>query len=237
MFTSGSSGEPKGVAVPWRAIGRLVDQPDMFRLSAGDVVAFASNPAFDAATFEIWSALTGAAVLQVVDHDTMLDPAALAAAISRWRVSVLFVTTALFNAVARARPDAFGGCGTVLFGGEAVNPIAVKRVLAAGPPGRLVHAYGPTEGTTFTTWQIVDRVDAGESGTTIPIGYALSGTTVELAPPAVGPQPGVSASVPAQGPTARGELVIGGARRGARVHHRVGTRGPRVGGRRPLRVA
>ena len=57
MYTSGSTGKPKGVMVPHRAIGRLVLNCGYADFDAGDRVAFAANPAFDAATMEVWAPL------------------------------------------------------------------------------------------------------------------------------------------------------------------------------------
>ena len=71
-------------------------------------------------------------------------------------VSTLFVTTALFNELAAANGRIFQRVKQVLFGGEAVNPESVRRVLeSGGPPGRLLHVYGPTECTTFATFYLV----------------------------------------------------------------------------------
>jgi non-ribosomal peptide synthetase component F len=71
----------------------------------------------------------------------------------RWeRVSVLFVTTALFNQLVQAVPDIFSTLRCLLFGGEAVDPRVVATVLERGRPARLLHVYGPTECTTYSTW-------------------------------------------------------------------------------------
>ncbi|MBK6804440.1 MAG: AMP-binding protein [Betaproteobacteria bacterium] len=141
MYTSGSTGRPKGVLVPHRAVVRLVCGTDYVRLGADDVVAHVSNPAFDATTFEIWGALLNGAAIAPIDKSTALAPLALAPALRAKGVTTLFLTTALFNAVAREVPDAFAGCRQVLFGGEAVEPRWVRDVLArraAGPaPARL----------------------------------------------------------------------------------------------------
>lgn len=178
MYTSGSTGAPKGVSIPHRAVARLVCGTDYVRLGADDVVAHLSNPAFDASTFEIWGALLNGAALVSIDRATALAPRALATALRENGVTTLFLTTALFNAVAREVPDAFSGCRQVLFGGEAVEPRWVRDVLNAGPPGRLLHVYGPTESTTFATWHEVSAQDA--QGATIPIGRPIANTEVHV---------------------------------------------------------
>ena len=176
MYTSGSTGAPKGVVVTHRAIARLVRNTDYVRLGPDDVIAYASNPAFDAATFEVWGALANGARLVVMPADVMLDSRALAAALEAHRVTTLFLTTALFNLVARERPDAFRRLRQVLFGSEACDPRAVAEVLRAGGPRRLLHVYGPTEATTFATWHEIREVP--DSATTVPIGRPLANTEV-----------------------------------------------------------
>ena len=74
MYTSGSTGQPKGVMVPHRAIGRLVLNSGYVKLDAGDRVAFAANPAFDATTFEVWAPLLNGARLVVIDQEAVLEP-------------------------------------------------------------------------------------------------------------------------------------------------------------------
>ncbi|MEW5931882.1 MAG: condensation domain-containing protein, partial [Gemmatimonadota bacterium] len=88
----------------------------------------------------------------------------------------LFVTTALFNRVAHEEPGGFGTLRHLLFGGEAVDPASVRRVLETGAPGRLLHVYGPTETTTYASWQWVREV--APEAATVPIGGPLSNTTL-----------------------------------------------------------
>ena len=208
MYTSGSTGRPKGVLVPHRAVVRLVCDTDYVRLGADDVVAQVSNPAFDATTFEIWGALLNGAALVPIDKATALAPRALAAALRANGVTTLFLTTALFNAVAREVPDAFARCRQVLFGGEAVEPRWVRDVLRAGPPARLLHVYGPTEATTFATWHEVRAEDADRS--TIPIGRPIANTEVLVLDAEREPVPvGVPGEIHIGGPgLARGYLGL-----------------------------
>ncbi|MBZ4422258.1 non-ribosomal peptide synthetase [Myxococcus sp. RHSTA-1-4] len=175
IYTSGSTGRPKGVAVHHRAIVRLVKETDYVRLTPEDRVAQLSNTSFDAATFEVWGALLNGARLVLVPRDTSLVPGELAKAVRDGGLTTVFVTTALFNHMARECPEGFGTAKHVLFGGEASDPEAVRRVLESGPPGRLLHVYGPTETTTFATWHRVESVDAGARS--IPIGRPIANTT------------------------------------------------------------
>ncbi|WP_315729290.1 non-ribosomal peptide synthetase [Bradyrhizobium sp. SZCCHNS2021] len=198
MFTSGSTGVPKGIAVPHRAVSRLVLGTDYIELTADDRIAHLASPSFDAATFELWSALVNGAALVIIDRDTALASDQLAAAIHSHDVSCLFATTALFNRLAQDVPGIFARLRVALFGGEACDPHAVTRVLAHGAPERLLHVYGPTEATTFSTWMEVDHVVPGAR--TIPIGRPLANGSCHVLDGRLQPVP---INVP-------GELHVGG---------------------------
>ena len=200
VYTSGSTGTPKGISIPHRALVRLARDPGYARLGPADRVAQMANTSFDAAAFEIWGALLNGAALVMIGRDVSLRPASLAAALRAEGVTAAFLTTALLNAVSRAAPDAFAGLGFLGFGGEAADPVAVRRILVAGAPERLVHFYGPAENATFATWHAVESVAHGAA--TVPIGRAVADTRAlvldeEMRPVADGEA---------------GELCLGGAR-------------------------
>jgi amino acid adenylation domain-containing protein len=197
MYTSGSTGMPKGVVIPQRAVLRLVLNTDYAQIDATDVVAHLSNPAFDAATFEVWGALLNGARLVVIPRETVLAPDALGAAMDRYGVTTFFLTTALFHQVARTAPRVFAG-RQVLFGGEAVDPRWVAAALREGRPRRLVHVYGPTEATTFATWHEVRAVEA--DALAVPIGRPIANTEVYILDATGEPLP----------PGMPGEIRIGG---------------------------
>ena len=164
----------------------------------GLVVAHASNTGFDAATFEIWGALLNGATLAIASHDILLSTAAFANFLAERKVTTLFLTTALFNQIAIQNPASFRGLTTLLFGGEAANPDCVRRVLDQGAPKRLVHAYGPTEATTFASWHPVREVPA--DAVTVPIGLPIANTSIHILDSHFQPLPcGVA-----------GEIFIGG---------------------------
>jgi amino acid adenylation domain-containing protein len=176
IYTSGSTGQPKGVEVTHRAINRLVSNTNYVQLGERERVAQVSNSSFDAATFEIWGALVHGGQLVGLTKETALSAAELARQIAEQQISVMFLTTALFNQIAQSEPGAFAPLRYLLFGGEASEAQAVRRVLAAGKPEHLLHVYGPTENTTFTSWYEVTEVAAGAR--TIPIGRAIANTEV-----------------------------------------------------------
>ena len=196
LFTSGSTGVPKGVIIPHRGITRLVVNNDYAPFQSDDVVAFASNVCFDAATFEIWGALLNGVALVITPRDVLLSPAALAAHFAQHRVSVLFLTTSLFNRLAHEAPAMFRSLRILVFGGEAADAESVRLVLAHGKPQQLVHAYGPTEATTFAICHTIEKAE----GSSVPLGRPIANTRAFLLD-------GTLQAVPVGVP---GEIYLGG---------------------------
>ncbi|MFC5814534.1 non-ribosomal peptide synthetase [Nonomuraea harbinensis] len=177
IYTSGSTGRPKGVVVPHRGIARLVSGADYVPLDTTTVLAQLSNASFDAITFEVWGALANGGRVVVVPPAAVLSPPALAELLRAEHVTTLFLTTALFNAVTSEEPGAFATVDHLYFGGEALDVARVGEVLRGGRGPRHLHnIYGPTEVTTFSTWQPL----AEPPTTRGPIGRPISGTTARV---------------------------------------------------------
>jgi amino acid adenylation domain-containing protein len=198
IYTSGSTGTPKGVMVPHRAVNRLVCETNYVQIEPSDRIAQVANLAFDAATFEIWGALLNGAQLIGIERETTLSPDDFVAALQQRQISILFLTTALFNQTVSQIPTAFQSLNYLLFGGEMVNVERVRSAVQHGKPQHLIHVYGPTENTTFSTWYEICNVE--NNATTMPIGQAISHTQVYLLDPNLNPVPA----------GAIGEIYLGG---------------------------
>ncbi|HVR07261.1 MAG TPA: amino acid adenylation domain-containing protein [Thermoanaerobaculia bacterium] len=205
VYTSGSTGRPKPVGVPHRAVVRRVVDAGYLALGPDDRVAQAASPSFDAFTFELWAPLLQGATLVILGRDVVLSAHRLEAEIRRLQLSVAFLATALFSCLAAAAPEAFAGLRCLLFGGEAVDASRARAVLAADPPARLLHLYGPTEATVFSSWHEVRAVPAGAA---VPAGRPLAGTRLYVLDPELQPAGiGIEGEVHISGPgLARGYL-------------------------------
>jgi amino acid adenylation domain-containing protein len=178
-YTSGSTGVPKGVVVPHRAVRDLVTDAGHGAVTAADRVAQIANPAFDAFTWEVWGALTAGAPLIVMPSVVEVDLEGWTGMLVRERISTALLTTSLFHMVAREAPAALGTLRELLVGGEQLDLTATLRVLAAGGPERLVNIYGPTETTVFaTSFECTEESLAGR--TRVPIGSAVRRARIDL---------------------------------------------------------
>jgi amino acid adenylation domain-containing protein len=176
IYTSGTTGRPKGTLLPHRGIVRLVTATNYMQLGPADVMGQVASPAFDALTWEVWGALLNGARLAIVPRETMLDASALRDELQRTGVTTMLLTTAVFNQVARLAPDALRGVRNMLFGGEAADVDAVRRVLEHSAPENLVNAYGPSEASVIALTHRVTSV--APDAATIPVGRPIANTRV-----------------------------------------------------------
>jgi len=197
MYTSGSTGLPKGVAVPHRAVVRLARGSGCCAL-AGETFLLLSPAAFDASTLEVWGPLLNGGRVAVFPPETP-SVQSLGRVLRDEAVTSLWLTAGLFHQVAEAAPEAFAGVRQLLAGGDVLSPDHVRRVLEANPGLTLIDGYGPTENTTFTACHALRG--AAEVRDPVPLGAPIGGTAAHVLDAAMRP---VLVGVP-------GELYVGGA--------------------------
>jgi amino acid adenylation domain-containing protein len=178
MYTSGSTGLPKGVVVPHRAINRLLIHNGYARFDSEDRIAWLGNPAFDISTLEVWAPLLHGARLIVIAHACVLQPTLFRQQLRDHGMTVLHLTAGLFRQIADDLGDALSHLRLLLVGGDAVDSATVARVLERHAPQQLLHCYGPTESTTFATTSVLTREDAAQAR--LPIGRPIANTRIYL---------------------------------------------------------
>ncbi|MEO6500828.1 MAG: non-ribosomal peptide synthetase [Jatrophihabitantaceae bacterium] len=178
MFTSGSTGDPKGTMITHRGVVRLTQGPGIVPISEDDVVLHAASVAFDAATFDIWGALTNGARL-VVAPAGRVSALELGRLIREQQVTTALLPTGLFHMMVDERLADLTGIRQLVVGGDVLSPSHARRfcAAAASTAGSLTNAYGPTEVTVATTTY---RLPAEPEDGPAPIGSAMPGTTVRL---------------------------------------------------------
>jgi amino acid adenylation domain-containing protein len=186
MYTSGSTGNPKGVLVPHRAVLRLVKNNSFASFSAGEVFLQLAPLSFDAATFEIWGALLNGGRL-VLAPAGRVTPEDIGALIQQYNVTTLWLTAALFHLIATTHIETLRPLHQLLAGGDVLSVTHVRRVVEELPHLRLINGYGPTENTTFTCCHTIS-LDSLASGM-VPIGRPIANTRIYIVDAAMQPVP------------------------------------------------
>ena len=206
MYTSGSTGQPKGVSVVHRNVVRLVMETNYAELDERQVFLQLAPISFDASTFEIWgSLLHGAKLVLMPPHAPTLEE--LGQALRRHEVTTLWLTAGLFHQMVDERIEDLSGVRQLLAGGDVLSGPHVRKVLDVLSDGCVINGYGPTESTTFACCHMMS--DASDLGAAPPIGRPIANTEVFILDERMEPVP-VSVA---------GDLYIGGDGL-ARAYHR-----------------
>lgn len=195
IHTSGSTNEAKGVCVTHRAILDLIAGAAYCGFVPDDVVYHGMSIAFDGSTFEIWGALLSGACLVVAPPGISIQ--GIVSLVETHAVSVLLLSTGVFNALGADALRRVAGVRVLLAGGDVMSCHSARQFLGHG--GRvLVNGYGPTEVTTFSHCHVMGTQPPIEVA--VPVGVPIHGTAAYVLD-----EHGVAVPVGAEG-----ELFIAG---------------------------
>jgi amino acid adenylation domain-containing protein len=177
MYTSGTTGQPKGVMVEHRGIARLVRGTNYCRFGPDETFLQYAPISFDASTFEIWGALlNGSRLVLMPPKSSSLQE--LAGAIRNYGVTTLWLTAGLFHLMVEEHAADLRSLHQLLAGGDTLSPRHVRLFLEAASDTCLINGYGPTENTTFTCCHTMRAGDPIPES--VPIGKPITNTRVYL---------------------------------------------------------
>jgi amino acid adenylation domain-containing protein len=174
MYTSGSTGQPKGVCIPHRGVVRLVKDTNYLDFGSSQIWLQLAPIAFDASTLEIWGSLLngGKLVLFPGEKPSLRE---LGQTIAAHQITTLWLTAGLFHLMVDERIEDLRPLRQLIAGGDVLSMSHVRKVLATLPNCQLINGYGPTENTTFTCCYPISSL---EGLSAVPIGKPIANTQV-----------------------------------------------------------
>ena len=193
-YTSGSTGQPKGVEIEHHALTNFVCCcRQRFAITAQDRAAMLAYVSFDASVGDVWPTLCAGGVLVIPPAGILFKPGGLIEWLTVEKITLTFVSTGLLEIILhRTWPEGIT-LRFLITGGDR---------LRVRPPSNLpfsvINGYGPTENTVFSTWSVVLPEDGNNQAP--PIGGPLANTTVYVLDEELQPVPAGEV----------GELYVGG---------------------------
>ena len=175
LYTSGSTGTPRGVMIEQRSVIRLVKSAAYVSLRGNEVLLSTGAVSFDATTFEYWSMLLNGGRLVLCSRQVLMDAQLLAAEMKKNSVSIMWFTAGWLNQLVDGDVTMFSGLRTLLAGGDRLSAAHIKILKAHYPELQIINGYGPTENTTFSLCYTIPAVPDN-----IPVGKPISNSTAYI---------------------------------------------------------
>jgi putative pyridoxal-dependent aspartate 1-decarboxylase len=184
IYTSGSTGKPKGVMIEQRSVVRLVKNTNFYFFSPSDKLLCTGALSFDATTYEYWGPLLNGGQLILCPQGVLLDNKLLKEEIKGRNINIMWFTSGWLNQLVESEITIFSELDTIITGGDKLSSVHAEKLRKCYPELNIIHAYGPTENTTFSTTYPMIEVSANT-----PIGKPINNTQVYIVNEEIGLQP------------------------------------------------
>jgi len=175
MYSSGTTGQPKGICVTHKNIIRLVKNTNYIGFNSDEIWLQLAAISFDASTFEIWGALLNGATLVIIPGGTP-SLREISSMITKHNITTMLLTTGLFHLMVDEELVSLQKVKQLITGGDILSKKHAKRFIENSET-RLINAYGPTENTTISTCCTVTEKVLQNS---VPIGRPIANTSVYI---------------------------------------------------------
>lgn len=170
MYTSGTTGNPKGVIVSNRNIVRLIKGANYIEVDQNDKIVQTGSPSFDATTFEYWIALLNGLPLHIMRKNELLDINYLKQYVNSNNITIMWLSAPLYNQIVDTDIKVFDSVKKLLVGGDALSVKHINKLINYKPDIKIINGYGPTENTTFSLCHEIKKIYESN----IPIGKPIS---------------------------------------------------------------
>lgn len=155
MYTSGTTGVPKGITIIHRGITRLLLNTNLVNYTSNDIMLVSSSVTFDTSGFEIWGAMFNGMTLHFIRKKHILNPSYYEKYILNESITTTLIPTPIFNQLVEYNASMFAKLKTLYVCGDVLLNNYSNKILDNCPNTKLINTYGPTENSVICTFEEV----------------------------------------------------------------------------------